>query len=201
MPLKSLTLQSDQVVRKLMYISYRPFISICWLLLSLSILWAMSESICVDLHFQDKVRSLSILQFMLLPYRSSSHVTQQYMGLGKTKDTPSDTKAASPDTGSNHVTSTASQPPEMTSSVGNPDPEDQPKIVLTIALPHETGIRSWRWYEAIIETLAVGVYLYATFVFTSCQFLSGSTGLTFVSIMALCSSLVRILENIFWSPR
>jgi hypothetical protein len=68
-------------------------------------------------------------------------------------------------------------------------------------MPQEMGIRSWRWYEATIETLAVGVYLYATFVFTSCQFLSGNTGLTFVTITALCSSMVRILENIFWSPR
>jgi hypothetical protein len=179
----------------------RPFICIFWLLLSLSILWAMSESISVDLHFQDKVRTLSILQFMLLPYRSSSHVTQHYMDLGKTKYTPDGKKTASPDTGSDAITSTASQSPETTSSAGNPDPDGRPKIVLTIALPHETGLRSWRWYEAIIETLAVGVYLYATFVFTSCQFLSGKTGLTFVSIMALCSSLVRILENIFWSPR
>jgi hypothetical protein len=199
--LTSVAVYDDRAVRQLMHTSYRPFTCIFWLLLSLSILWAMSESISVDLHFKDKVRTISILQFMMLPYRSSSHVTQHYMDLGKTANVPIGTKAASPDTGSEPTASTGSPSPVTTSSVGNPDPEDRPKIVLTIALPHETGIRSWRWYEAIIETLAVGVYLYATFVFTSCQFLSGNTGLTFVSIMALCSSLVRILENIFWSPR
>jgi hypothetical protein len=162
----------------------------------------MSETISVNLHFHDEVRPLSILQLMMLPYRSSSHVTQHYMDLDKKKDPSSGTKTASPDITLGPInSSTASPSPVTTAHAGGTDPTDRPKIVLAITMPQEMGIRSWRWYEATIETLAVGVYLYATFVFTSCQFLSGNTGLTFVTITALCSSMVRILENIFWSPR
>jgi hypothetical protein len=185
-----------------MHSSYRPFACVVWLLLSLLILWAMSGTISVDLHFHDEVRPLSLLQLMMLPYRSSSHVTQHYMDLGKKKDPPSGKKTASPNTTSGPMTSlTTPLSPVSKANAGNTDSADRPKIVLAITMPHEMGIRSWRWYEATIETLAVGVYLYATFVFTSCQFLSGNTGLTFVTIMALCSSIVRILENVFWSPR
>lgn len=70
-------------------------------------------------------------------------------------------------------------------------------IILRVTMPSEMGLLSWRWYESILEASAVGIYLYATIVLTSTQFLSGSTGLIFATIMAVCMSLVRILGNIF----
>lgn len=165
----------------------------------------MSESISVKLHAHDTVKKLSIAQLMLLPYRSATHVTQNYLDpsanasfTGKNKASPGTTPSPAPPGAS---TSSAVKSPASTTAANSQPSSGEPMIVLAITMPDEMGIRSWRWYEATIETLAVGVYLYATFVLTSTQFLSGNTGLTFVTIMALCSSVVRILENIFWSPR
>ncbi|KAI4233880.1 MAG: hypothetical protein LQ349_004125, partial [Xanthoria aureola] len=45
-------------------------------------------------------------------------------------------------------------------------PRDGNYVTIRITMPSSFGWRSWRWYEAVIETLAVGVYLYATFVLT-----------------------------------
>jgi hypothetical protein len=70
-------------------------------------------------------------------------------------------------------------------------------IIVRVTMPSEKGLFSWRWYESILEALAVGIYLYATIVLTSIQFISGSTGLIFASIMAVCMSVVRILGEIF----
>lgn len=165
----------------------------------------MSKSISVDLHAHDETTNLSVLQLMLLPYRSATHVTQNYLESraaaslrGANKASPGTTSSPVPPTAS---TSLQAKSPVPTTAPNNQSFPSQPTIVLAISMPDEMGLRSWRWYEATIETLAVGVYLYATFVLTSTQFLSGNTGLAFVTIMALCSSVVRILENIFWSPR
>lgn len=56
--------------------------------------------------------------------------------------------------------------------------------------------RAWGWYEAGIEALAVGIYLYATFVLTSSLFISGSTAIVYMTVMVLCLSTIRILEAI-----
>lgn len=174
-------------------------------MLSLAILWAMSESITVELHTHDTEKKLSIAQLMLLPYRSATHIAQHYLGPSASASL-SGNNIANPGPASSPAapiaqTSPASKNTVLTNAASNQSSLNQPTIVLSISMHDEMGIRSWRWYEATIETLAVGVYLYATFVLTSTQFLSGNTGLTFVTIMALCSSVVRILENIFWSPR
>lgn len=174
-------------------------------MLSLAILWAMSKSVSVKLHAHDKTTELSISQLMFLPYRSATHVAHHYLAssaaaslTGKNIANPGTTSSPAPPVAPTSPTSTGTV---STTAANNQSSPSQPTIVLSISMHDEMGIRSWRWYEATIETLAVGVYLYATFVLTSTQFLSGNTGLTFVTIMALCSSVVRILENIFWSPR
>jgi hypothetical protein len=157
----------------------------------------MSESINVELHAYDKVKKLGVRRLMMLPYRSSSHVTQNYM-----TDSPSSTSGASPDNGSHPATPVASSsdPPKSrvstSAAASNPTPKPS-TVIVAITMLEEEGICSWHWYEATIETLAVGVYLYATFVLTSMQFLSGNTGLAFVTIIVLCSSMVRLLVNIF----
>jgi len=53
---------------------------------------------------------------------------------------------------------------------------------------------SWRWFESTIEALAVGVYLYATFVLTSSLFLSGEQAMLYATVMILSLSAIRILE-------
>ena len=167
----------------------------------------MSKSITVELHAHDKVKKCSVPQLMLLPYRSATHVTKHYMGHDETNSL-SGKNRASPHNSLSPTSQATSQPVDpsleghvSTAGTDGQTSENHPTMVLAISMPQDMGIRSWRWYEATTETLAVGVYLYATFVLTSTQFLSGSTGLAFFTIMAVCSSAVRILENIFWSPR
>ena len=70
---------------------------------------------------------------------------------------------------------------------------DEPAFVLTITMRYDTA---WRWYEAAIEALAVGIYLYATFVLTSSLFISGSVGIVYMTTMVLCLSAIRIVEAI-----
>ena len=75
--------------------------------------------------------------------------------------------------------------------------DEMPKIMIRITMPDDFGLRSWRWYEAFLETIAVGIYLYATFVLTSSLFMSGEMALTYASIVTLCLSGLRILGTIF----
>ncbi|KAL8653517.1 MAG: hypothetical protein Q9226_003825 [Calogaya cf. arnoldii] len=70
-------------------------------------------------------------------------------------------------------------------------------VTIRIAMPSSFGWRSWRWYETVIETMAVGVYLYATFVLTSMLFLNADKAIGYATVMAICLSLVRILTVLF----
>jgi len=53
---------------------------------------------------------------------------------------------------------------------------------------------SWGWFETMIETMAVGIYLYATFVLSSSMFLSGEQAIIYATIMILGLSAIRVLE-------
>ncbi|KAI5193563.1 hypothetical protein AUEXF2481DRAFT_75934 [Aureobasidium subglaciale EXF-2481] len=234
-----------------------PCACVVWLLLSLLILWLLSDSIKVVLNNRDGLEDFGLIRLARLPYRNYEYYTELEIskksilpsfnatpntgsipspvatiatsppaipnhvvplsapitppssaGMTSTPAAPSGAPATAPTTVSSsqtHVTMSATPAtpvaPVTPSTPANKITQTLHTITLSISMPDETGIRSWKWYEATIETLAVGVYLYATFVLTSTQFLSGNTGLTFVTIMALCSSIVRILENIFWTPR
>ena len=92
---------------------------------------------------------------------------------------------------------TTSKRAKSASLHGSEIPIDRPTVLIRITMPHDFGVRSWRWYEAILEALAVGIYLYATFVLTSAQFFTGEMALTFASLVTLCLSGVRILGTLF----
>ena len=64
-------------------------------------------------------------------------------------------------------------------------------------MPSSFGFRSWGWYEAIIEAIAVGIYLYATFVLTSLLFLNADKAMMYATTMAICLSVIRILVVLF----
>ena len=49
----------------------------------------------------------------------------------------------------------------------------------------------------MIETIAVGIYLYATFVLTSLLFLNADKAIVYATVMAICLSVVRILVVLF----
>jgi hypothetical protein len=66
-----------------------------------------------------------------------------------------------------------------------------PHFTITITMRHESN---WAWFEAAIETLAVGIYLYATFVLTSSLFLSGEQAIIYATVMILSLGAIRISE-------
>ena len=62
-------------------------------------------------------------------------------------------------------------------------------LPFAIAMPSNFWFRSWRWYEAIIEMVFVGTYLYAIFVLTSTQFLNNDIAMEYATVMAVPLSL------------
>lgn len=70
-------------------------------------------------------------------------------------------------------------------------------VTIRIVMPSSFGFRSWGWYEAIIEAIAVGIYLYATFVLTSLLFLNADKAMMYATTMAICLSVIRILVVLF----
>lgn len=70
-------------------------------------------------------------------------------------------------------------------------------VTIRIVMPSNFGFRSWRWYETVIETLSVGIYLYATFVLTSLLFLNADRAIEFTTVMAICLSVIRVLAVLF----
>lgn len=71
--------------------------------------------------------------------------------------------------------------------------DSEPRFMLTIKMRTEN---SWDWFESTIEALAVGVYLYATFVVTSSLFLSGFQAIIYATVMILSMSAIRVLESL-----
>lgn len=70
-------------------------------------------------------------------------------------------------------------------------------VRVCITMPSIFGFRSWRSYEAIIEALAVGISLYATFVLTSTLFFNAERAIVYSTVMTVCLSAVRILTTLF----
>ncbi|KAL8995117.1 MAG: hypothetical protein Q9169_005100 [Polycauliona sp. 2 TL-2023] len=95
-------------------------------------------------------------------------------------------------TARHHAGSTASSQRPMITTIQRSDTISVPRgskcVTIRITMPSSFGVRSWRWYEAVIETTAVGVYLYATFVLTSVVFLNADKAIVYATIMALCLS-------------
>lgn len=75
--------------------------------------------------------------------------------------------------------------------------DDANSVIIRIEMPSNYGIRSWRSYEACIETVAVGIYLYATFVLTSIIFLSADQAISYATVMTICSSGLKFLYMLF----
>jgi hypothetical protein len=70
-------------------------------------------------------------------------------------------------------------------------------ITVQITMPSNFGIRSWRTLETFIEVMAVGLYLYATFVLMSLIFFTAQRAIVFAIQMAICLSFVRLFGLLF----
>ena len=73
----------------------------------------------------------------------------------------------------------------------------QDYVTVRIVMKSNFGLRSWRCFETCIESLAVGIYLYATFVLTSSLFLNADKAIHYLTILSISLSAIRILEQLF----
>lgn len=101
---------------------------------------------------------------------------------------PTPKRTQSTETNAQELKSPSSQTATDATSV---DVGDVPVMIVTVHMRYKN---SWAWFEAVIEALAVGIYLYATFVLTSSLFIDGNAGIVYMTTMVLCLSAVRILE-------
>jgi hypothetical protein len=129
---------------------------IVWLFVAVILLHALASKI--EIAFSQDIRGAqrSRLDLLLLPYRTPPRLT---------------VAAASPPA-AHSVQDKLDGPSvtEMTSFHPQPDTRRFPHFMIAITMRHEY---SWAGFETIIETLAVGIYLYARFVLASLLFLSG----------------------------
>lgn len=66
-------------------------------------------------------------------------------------------------------------------------------FTVTITMRYQSG---WQWYETGIETMAVGVYLYATIVLGSILFLTGQSSIEYVVMLVLSLAVIRIVGTV-----
>ncbi|MCJ1429741.1 hypothetical protein MMC29_007656, partial [Sticta canariensis] len=169
-----------------------PLACISWLLAAFILLHFMKESIRIY-NPADPRTQYSLLALMSLPYtvtsRQHSHLalppssSSFSYGSGEEMDTmPTSHSGAIPNR----------YQPVSRSHIGEPQrhalspsagglmrrsstallAESSNCVTVRIVMPSSFGFRSWRCYETMIETTAVGIYLYATFVLTSLLFLN-----------------------------
>lgn len=194
-----------------------PLACIIWLLMALILLYFMMESIHIY-NPADRSTKYNILNLMLLPYTvmpqqdsnsalPSSPSLHSY-GDGEELDRISTSHIGAPlhhyhsEPHSHRVelrrhASSSSAPTIVRRNstallVGRSN-----CMTIRIVMPSSFGFRSWGCYEAIIEAIAVGIYLYATFVLTSLLFLNADKAIMYATTMAICLSVIRILVVLF----
>ena len=74
------------------------------------------------------------------------------------------------------------------------DEDNNEMLIVRVEFPNET---SWRWWNTFIQAIAVGVYLYATFVLGSTLFLTGYESILYCVCMVLSLSAIRIMSALF----
>lgn len=184
----------------------RPIACVIWLVVALILVFLMKESVEVyDGH--GRKLDYSMMDLICVPYVSipkksapplsinntaneSGLATLDIVHTGNTGQSPSPlnpSQAQSRSTPSTQATSRSDTIQAYNSSY----------IRVCITMPTNFGFRSWRCYEAVIEPLALGIYLYATFVLTSIVFLNADKAIVYATVMTTCLSAVRVLTTIF----
>ena len=155
-----------------------------WLVIAVVLLYFMTESISIYSPTDPSVK-YSILNLMTLPYTGTHHDASE----------PKPYRPASPSNREEEIEK--SSPKAMRMAIQRRHTASAPRgsncVIVRITMPSNSWWRSWCWYEAVIETIAVGVYLYGTIVLTSLQFLTADSAIVYATFMALCLSMVRIL--------
>ena len=183
-----------------------PLACFAWIFLAVGLLHLMTESAVVFIT-NDPARTYSLIQLMGLPYRfgpnrfadwveSPSRASQDNtpdIAVTSTMTTisSSNKRPQQPERGEReHLTATTHRTDTITTY-------GQDYVTVRVVMHSNFGLRSWRCFEAIIESLAVGIYLYATFVLTSTLFLNADKAIVYATVMSLCLGGVRILSVLF----
>ena len=71
------------------------------------------------------------------------------------------------------------------------DTDEDELLIVRVEFPTEA---SCRWWNTAIQAVAVGIYLYATFVLSSVLFLTGDEAIMYAVVMTLSLSAIRIMS-------
>lgn len=162
---------------------YRPIASVVWLAISVGLLLLMGKSVEIC-NAEPPIETR--WQLLSLPYN-----------LTKVSTLPT-------------TATDLNRKPETTTTVGTKTAEQDNTTIpipsrsetfrcyeycftIRITMRSNFGICSWRSYEVFTEALAVGIYLYATFVLTSTLFLNADQAMYLAITMSLGQSFIRIL--------
>ena len=195
----------------------RPVACVIWLLIAVILLYFMKASIQIFNPADPSIR-YNILGLMALPYTTTPR-RHSHQAIPNSSSIPSHENEEEMNTIHSPHSSALLDPSKASSQ----PPRNRPQlhassssttllldrsptallvrgsncVTIRIVMPSSFGFRSWRWYETIVETLAVGIYLYATFILTSLLFLNADRAIEYATLMALCLSVVRILTVLF----
>lgn len=175
-----------------------------WLLTSITILWLLLARNGIEVFFARDGGSAegvktdkSLLSLMLLPY----HIDKSFF------PAPADQTPLSVQHGNTwpHSPQDSRHPAKFTNAAHPLSPtspaairrQQRPHFTIKMHMPSSSGLRSWRTFEAFIETMAVGIYLFATFVLTSVLFLSGQEAIIYATVLILSQGVIRFLGLIF----
>ncbi len=176
-----------------------------WLIIAILLLLSMKESMEIN-QSQDKSKNLSIKDLILLPYlgalRSNRTEERNESGAMTNAEQLQIENDLSGGVASNHqqnlappATSSPSavEPYEISVTDESASDNNANYVTIQIKMPTSDGFRSWASYDVIIETGAVAIYLYATFVLTSTLFLNAEKAMGYVMVMMVCLRGVKIL--------
>ncbi|KAL9120449.1 MAG: hypothetical protein Q9187_002996 [Circinaria calcarea] len=165
-----------------------PMACLFWLIIAIALLHVLAESIQITYSEDSPGVRRTRLDLILLSYRAPRAKVSTDGALEMAfSQTPRSKVYANTGFNSKLVTYLIIPSPH------SPCKDSEPHFMLTIKMRTEN---SWGWFESTIEALAVGVYLYATFVVTSSLFLSGSQAILYATAMILSMSAIRVSESL-----
>ncbi|OXV10961.1 hypothetical protein Egran_01278 [Elaphomyces granulatus] len=182
-----------------------PVACMAWLLIAVSMMLILKESITIH-NAEDSTITYSIWRFMTLPYTLDMKPNSKK----QPPELPKTTKdARSPEGSTTETIQVATCSVDIIEIAGK-GVERVPIsrtetfvsygehcITVKVVMPTNLGFRSWRTLEAFIEVMAVGIYLYATFILMSLVFFTAQRAIVFAIQMSICLSFVRIIGLLF----
>jgi hypothetical protein len=180
---------------------------VSWLVIAVSLMFIMKEKIVIH-NAADSSITYSVWKLMTLPYTLDMKPNSKMRN--RPSQLPMTTKDPQPPKGPTTDTIQAATCAVDIIQLDGKDVRRVPVsrtetfvsygeycITMQVVMPTNFGVRSWRTLEAFIEVMAVGIYLYATFVLMSLIFFTAERAIVFATQMAICLSFVRVIGLLF----